>query len=407
MYAPLPKNAQKTKQSAQKTKKSAPTTKPIECTFPYRDIKSYTAYVRDEVIPVVTLTYGNFGKENHSRKLLYTGPADMERLEGVKRLYNNMPETVCHAMHIVGQAGDGTCLFHALGFIVGIDGIAMRAQICNWYANSANALDLEQFNSFLPRDAGIDSKYIENMRRPATYGSGNEILVFTRIYNLKVVIYDRINPCIYTYDSINIRDFSYNKAIILCYSGFHYDSLIPYDKDSYHRFINKYIRGTNNALSVPSQQNAPSVPSQPNAPSVPSQPNAPSVPSQPSAHFPAKPASPKQIEAIIARHSQAQATEREFLTSLYTSNKKALQQSNVADRKIYDALFEERYRKDLESVNLKYENLIDALSSLAGGAGLYNSRLDVPEIVDHRMQLLIGKYNKYTNRLQRLNRIKL
>ena len=367
----------------------------IVCKFPYTLSTAYTRHVKKAVIPIVDCTYGHYGVDIKSRESRYTGP-DRDRLPIVRIIYEQLPLTVCQTMEFVAQPGDGSCLFHALGFIVGITGYAMRNKICDWYASTMNAREIRQMNqhansnSLDPHDKPIDGKYITYMRLHQVngkwvhnYGGDREITVFTKLYPLlHVLLYNPHTKKAFQHGTVG----TYRNTIILCYTGEHYDSLIPRDETAYNQFILTHYPAT---VSSPSLISAP----------------------KPSHTSPM--ASTTDMMAILDDYAKHKTMEENFFKDLYAGNKKALRLTliNIADKKKYETLFDERLRMDLESVAARYEGYIHAVLPQVdkvqnGGANIfYKSQSDVHEFDDHRMKLLVGKYTKYANRLKRLNRI--
>ena len=202
----------------------------------------YMNCVNTTVIPTVARYYNDSSGAVtiEERKRIYRSITYHEAFDATLEVaYRDIPRRICDQMYIVKQSADGTCLFHALGFIVGISGKNMRNKICDWYdSHSVERLLISK---------EINDEYVRTMRHPSGSGENDngwggeyEALVFMKLYNgLYVHIYEIGGNMSRYIDAPNEIKRTINNTVILCSSGKHFDVLIPKSLKCLTDFLNE------------------------------------------------------------------------------------------------------------------------------------------------------------------------
>ena len=112
--------------------------------------------------------------------------------------------------------GDGTCMFHAVGFLIGEDGHSLRAQVANYFMDHAY-----MFQKFITMSVEDYTRGIKN----GDWGGELEIAMLARMKNIHVCVFD-------SRDGGSVREVNYNRKSpvrvnIIRTSENHYDALVP------------------------------------------------------------------------------------------------------------------------------------------------------------------------------------
>lgn len=113
-----------------------------------------------------------------------------------------------------------SCLFNSLSYFIDQNSTQIRNKICNYLQQNKpiiNGLDTKQILRLENRD------YINNMRKPSTWGGAIEIQVACTIWNLKIVVNNLRDK------KKNIEFFpihqKIDREIHISWNGFHYEPI--------------------------------------------------------------------------------------------------------------------------------------------------------------------------------------
>ena len=144
-----------------------------------------------------------------------------------------------HGATIVKQPGDGSCLFHSLAYGAGKLGGA-AAELCNGDGVRVACLRFIERNpstecagvplkDWVEWESGLEpSSYCERMRKPGAWGGAIELLVFSRLTNASVHVYERRGQAFEQISAFDVPQPEHGpkRFIRVLYSGrSHYDAL--------------------------------------------------------------------------------------------------------------------------------------------------------------------------------------
>ena len=121
------------------------------------------------------------------------------------------------------QPGDGSCLFHSVGYHVGKSGSEVRRQVVDWMKQNQTAqINGSPLHKWLEWDGGDAAQYVRRLGSGA-WGGGIELAALTHLYpSLSFEVFRHRDAD--RYDRV-ARFGDGPRTVSLCWSGSHYDAL--------------------------------------------------------------------------------------------------------------------------------------------------------------------------------------
>jgi hypothetical protein len=114
-----------------------------------------------------------------------------------------------------------SCLFNSLSYFLKIDSYTIRQIICDYLEQNKKIIDGLDTQFILNIE---NNNYIENMRRPNTWGGAIEIQAACNLWNVKIVVYNKrdVNNSIIEFLPITSI---YKGTINIEWTGGHYEPI--------------------------------------------------------------------------------------------------------------------------------------------------------------------------------------